>query len=365
MTPLLTLMLLAAPCPTRPSWPTTQWPIAEVAGREVEVAALEQYTFTLTGTDAERKGLRTDSLLIIKGGQIIYERYARGWAANNRHISWSVAKSFSTALAGVAVRLGALSLTDSICTYLDAREELCPITVQDLMEFGSGMHWQEAYENQSYQYSSVIAMLLGEGHADMTKFVLGHKKEVGPGERFNYSTGEATVLSEVVRRAGVKKGLGDDWFWSEFFDRIGMKSAVFEGDKVGAPGGGSYVFATSRDYARFGFLYLNDGCWAGARVLPEDWVKRSTTMSEVFRIGAPASSDTPNGWMWWMNEVLPSTGERPWKDAPVDTYAAIGHWGQYVVVVPSRDVVIVRTGDDRAEGLDLNLLIPLALEVAR
>jgi CubicO group peptidase (beta-lactamase class C family) len=278
-----------------------------------------------------------------------------------------VAKSFSTALTGVAAAKGALKVSDSICDYVKAREELCAVTVQNLMEFGSGMQWQETYENKSYQFSSVIAMLLGEGHRDMISFVLSHKKQVDPGTRFQYSTGEAGLLSEVARQAGLKKGLGEDWFWTDFFDRIGMKSAVFEGDVKGQPGGGSYVFATARDFARFGYLYLNDGCWESQRVLPDGWVKSSSTMSGTFKNGAPESEDTPNGWMFWLNDIPPSKTERPWKDAPEDTYAALGHWGQKIFIIPSKDVVIVRTGDDResGKGLDENELIKRSLEVAK
>ncbi len=369
MTSLLVLTLLSAPCPTRASWPTADWPVGDLQGvrtrRAAEVKALEDYLFTLTGADSERKGLRTDALIIVKSGTVIYEAYARGWSANKRHISWSVAKSFSTALAGVAVQKGALNVSDSICSYVAARDELCPITVQNIMEFGSGLHWQEAYEKESYQYSSVIAMLLGEGHQDTVKFFLDHKKDHEPGTTFNYSTGEAMLVSEVVRQAGLQQGFDKNWFWSDFFDRLGMSSTILSGDVKGAPGGGSYIFATARDYARFGYLYLNDGCWEGKRVLPEGWVKSSTTMSNTFKVGAPDSEDTPNGWMWWLNEVAPKKGERPWKDAPADAYSAIGHWGQYVAVVPSEDLVVVRLGDDRDEGMELNKLIPLSIEVAK
>src|SRR4051812_23027469 len=115
------LLSLLAVCPTRSSWPTTEWPaqISDTArARATEIAALEQYAFTLTGADADRVGLRTDSVLIVKGGTIIYERYARGFAANNRHISWSVAKSFSTMLVGVAANKGVLKVSDSISKYL-------------------------------------------------------------------------------------------------------------------------------------------------------------------------------------------------------------------------------------------------------
>src|SRR5687767_6262717 len=107
----------AAPCPIRNQWPTTEWPSrveAVATARAGEIKALEDYAFTLTGTDRERLGLRTDSLLVIQNSEVIYEKYARGWDASKRHISWSVNKSITSALTGVAVAEGALSIDDSI-----------------------------------------------------------------------------------------------------------------------------------------------------------------------------------------------------------------------------------------------------------
>ena len=174
------LSILAAPCPERASWPTQDWPTSKMAAtkrdRAAEIAELEKYLFTLEEPDSAREGLRTDGLLIVKGGELIYERYARGYSAKNRHLSFSVAKSITAALTGVAVSKNALRVTDSICDYVPARSELCSITVQNLMEFGSGLHWQEEYENETYQYSSVLAMLFGEGHNDSTRFILSLRK---------------------------------------------------------------------------------------------------------------------------------------------------------------------------------------------
>ncbi len=355
-------------CPVRLSpFPTESWTkdTSVTASRTTELKALEDYAFTLTGTDAQRKGVRTDALVIIKSGKIVYERYGRGFDETKRHISWSVAKSITSALTGVAAKKGVIKTSDSICTYLKgARQDLCPITVQNLLEFGSGMHWQEAYENQSYQYSSVISMLFGEGHRDMTSFILSHRKAHEPGTFFNYSTGEADLLAEVVRQAA-EPTLGKDWMWTEFFDRIGMKSAVVQADLKGMPEGGSHVFATARDFAKFGYLFLNDGCWNGERLLPDNWVKNSKTPSQTYLTGGGTDEEpTANGWMWWLNSNLPKFTEKPWPDAPDDAYTAIGHWGQWVVVVPSRDAVIVRLGDDRdADGMSTKKLIPLALAV--
>jgi CubicO group peptidase (beta-lactamase class C family) len=327
---------------------------------------MESYLFTLQQPDSARQGVRTDGLVIIKHGKLIYERYARGYDATKRHLSWSVAKSFSSALTGVAVHQGALQLSDSICKHLPGYTgAVCDIKVADLLVFGSGLAWQEGYEHESYQLSSVIAMFFGRAHHDHLKHILGHRIAAPPGTQYLYSTGEAELLAAVAKKA-LQPGHGKDAFWTLLFDKIGMPGTVLEEDELGTPTGGSHLFSTPRDYAKFGYLFLNDGCWKGERLLPEGWVAASTTPSPVFVASSPAESTTPAGYMWWLNRPVPSRGRpKPWPNAPDDTYLADGHWGQYVVVVPSEDAVIVRTGDDRNGKAELDQLIKLALEVAR
>jgi CubicO group peptidase (beta-lactamase class C family) len=337
--------------------------------RAAEIAALEQYAFTLTGTDAERQGLRTDSLLIVKNGQIVYERYARGWDASKPHIAWSVSKSVTSALAGVAVQRGIASVDDKINRFVtvsnpDPRAQ--DVTIRHLLEFGSGFDWRESYEHESYQVSSVLAMLYGVGHQDAVRFVTSHPLRDAPGTSWDYSTGDSTLLASVISAAMVP-GFGEDFAHQVLFDPIGMKSAVLERDPRGGRFGGSYVYATAQDFARFGYLYLNDGCWNGTRLLPPGWVTSSTTVAPAYRVKVVHPESEPNGWQWWLNQAVPEQGLNalPWPDSPGDAYAAEGHWGQRIIVIPSQDLVIVRTGDDRNATQQLNDLIPLCLAVAR
>jgi CubicO group peptidase (beta-lactamase class C family) len=371
---LVSSVTFAQNCPTRAAWPTAGWPtqLVDRTAKAAQVKALEDAFFTLDGADGDRKGLRTDGLVIIKGGTMVYEKYGRTYDETKPHISWSVAKSVSSALVGVAVKQKALTLDDSICKYVSGYSgQICDIHVKDPITFGTGLAWQEGYENEPYQTSSVISMLYGVGHGDQIKHILTHKLDAAPGTRWMYSTGDAELASTIAKNALIGR-FGKDAFWTLFFDKIGMTSAVVEEDGLGAPQGGSMVYATPRDYAKFGFLFLNDGCWNGERLLPEGWVKSSTTPSEVFVASAPESEDTPSGYSWWLNRPIPAAPRlprapkgKPWKDSPDDTYTAIGHWGQYVVVVPSQDLVIVRTGDDRNKGLDINQLVTLSMEVAQ
>lgn len=366
---LVTLASVASAqtCPTRTSWPTAEWPKQLVTGKDAQVKALEDFAFTLEGADQERKGYRTNGLVIIKNGTIVYERYARGFDETKRHLSWSVAKSVSSALVGIGVRDGLISLSDSICVHLPeySGTPQCAITVKDAITFGTALDWQEEYEDQSYQVSSVIAMLFGSGHRDQLSHIINHKLVGEPGKVWSYSTGDAELASAIAKRALARK-YGNDAFWKVLFDPIGMPRTAFEEDVKGTPLGGSMVYATTRDFAKFGFLFLNDGCWNGTRIVPEGWVKASTTPSDVFVNSAPEGEKTPSGYAWWLNRALPSRNlPLPWPDVPDDTFAALGHWGQRIIVVPSEDVVIARVGDDRKGSIDVNTLTRFALEVTR
>lgn len=349
---------LAAPCPTRSYWPTTDWSsiASSVATtKAAQVQALEQYAFTLTGTDDQRLGIRTDSVIVVHGGQIIYEKYARGWGPTNRHFLWSVSKSITNALAGIAVGQGQLSLTDSICQHLpDTPNTHCTVTVQNLLEFTSGTKWNEDYEGSSasYQASSVLAMLYGVGHKDMAGFVASQPLSSTPGTTFAYSTGETTLLAAVVQ-GSMAASFPPTWPWDFLFTPIGVTSAVFERDPKGHFVGGAYAYATPRDLAKFGYLFLNDGCWETGRILPDGWVSSS--------IAPNAVSQGQQGRQWWTNY----TPTPRWPDAPRDAYAALGHWGQYILIVPSLDLIVVRTGDDRNGGIDENQLLKLAIAVAQ
>jgi CubicO group peptidase (beta-lactamase class C family) len=272
----------------------------------------------------------------------------------------------------VAVRQGMLGLDDSICKHLTQFEgqDACRLTVRHVLTFTSGLDWNEGYENAPYQESSVIAMLFGVGHHDaLSHVLLTHKLTADPGTRWSYSTGDAVVVASLAK-AALSRMHGPTAFWTQLFDKLGTKRVVFEEDAKGAVQGGSLLYATPRDFARFGHLMMRDGCWNGQRLLPEGWVRDSLTVSPQFATrtlnDATERNPTPNGYSWWVNQPTPSRGwARPWPDAPPDTFAAIGHWGQFVLVVPSEQVVIVRTGDDRNASMRINDIIKYALPVTR
>ncbi len=361
----------AQSCPANDRWPSPDWPsrteeFARTRGEQIR--ALEEYAFTLQGADEDRIGVRTDGVVVIHRGEIVYERYARGFTAEKRHLAWSVSKSFINALVGRGVLLGELAVEDSICKHApDLPESHCGITLRHLLEFASGLDWKETYEGQSNQASSVLAMLYGKGWRDMAAFVASHAPRDPPGESWAYSSGDTTLLSSVIGRTLSAKH-GERWPWVLLFDRIGMRRATWERDAKGNLVGSSYLYAPPRELAKLGYLYLHGGCWNGERLLPEDWIARSTQVSEPL-LKKPLYRDAGDvqGWQFWLNRPVPSLDgdARPHEDLPEDMYAARGHWGQQISVYPSEDLVVVRVADDRDGSFDFNRFGALVLAMVR
>lgn len=356
--------LAVAACPERDTWPTQDWPQGALpAGREQALKAFEDYAFTLEGKDEDRNGIRTDGVLIIHRGRLVYERYARGFKASQRHLGWSMSKSVTNALTAVAVGHGAVSLDDSICKHVKVTNEAaCAITVRNLLEFSSGLDWKEDYENGSLQTSSVLAMLYGEGRQDMVGFITSHVLRDKPGTSWEYSSGDATLLAGVVE-AAMRPRFGDGWEWKLLFEPVGARSAIFERDGKGTLVGSSLMHATPRDWAKLGFLFLNDGCWEGQRLLPEGWVAHSVAVPEsIKQKRVDWDPGDVNGWQLWLNRPVPGFQEqRPWPNAPEDAFAIRGHWGQSVTIIPSLDLVVVRVADDRKKAFDLNAFLARAI----
>ncbi len=361
----------ASTCPALRSYPGESWPdrSQEVAQQRPEqLAALEDYLFPpgLDWDDEQRRGVRTDGIVIVHKGDVVYERYDHGYDSQSRHIAWSASKSFTNALAGVALERGLLELDDSICEHVEVgSQESCQVTLRHALEFSTGFQWRETYEGQSPTASSVLAMLYGQGRTDMAAFVTGHPLRDPPGETWMYSSGDTNVASAVLG-AVLAPAHGEHYPWKLLFEPIGMGSAVWERDGAGTYVGSSYVYATTRDFARFGWLLLNEGCWEQRRLLPEGWVAASTQVSEPFRKRPmDHGGGAVQGRGFWLNRRVPEAGldGLPWPNAPEGSFAALGHWRQSIYVLPQAELVIARNGDDRDGSYLHNETLRLALEL--
>jgi CubicO group peptidase (beta-lactamase class C family) len=181
----------------------------------------------------------------------------------------------------------------------------------------------------------------------MAAYAASEPLDAKPDTVWNYSSGTANILSRIIRDA-LGGEITDYWAFpqKDFFHRIDMNSAILEPDASGTFVGSSYMYATGRDWARFGLLFAQDGLWNGERILPEGWVDYSRTPT-------PASLGEYGG-MWWLNAGEPGKPEtKEWPDLPDDIYYAEGHDGQDVLIIPSQNMVIVRLSISRNGSWDM------------
>lgn len=315
--------------------PNPPTPAVKEAAREESSPKLEDVIARAFSEPDPQRPRRTLAVVVMRDGRVLYERYAAGIGPETPLIGWSMAKSVTNALVGILVLQGRLALDAPvpIPEWKAAGDPRAEITLDHLLRMSSGLRFDEG---MSSPRSDVMRMLLDVGDAAALAI---HKDLVAPpGTRWQYASGTSNILARVIRNA-----LHDDASYlafprHELFDRIGMSSAVLETDASGTFVGSSYMYATARDWARFGTLYLRDGVWNGERLLPEGWVKYSTSL-------APADPQQRYGAHFWLRiaDEYRGTGAQ----LPVGTYHAVGYGGQFVTVVPARKVVIVRLGDTR------------------
>ena len=350
---LLVSSLCAASLTQAETWPGADWSRAE-APSSAALEAFSAYAFP-PRDDVSRQGIRTDALLVIRDGQIIYERYAGPTKASTPHLTWSVSKSLLAATLGVAYGEGRFKLSEAAATYYPPFAAHPEVKLGHLFNWASGLNWQEDYEYAPLN-SSVVAMLYTRGRTDMPAFVASHQGEATPGSRSRYSRGDSNVLSAALKgMVGAK--VYADYPWTALFEPLGITSAVWETDASGTFVGSSYAYMTARDLARVGLLMQRDGRWGERQLLPKAWVEFNRTAFAAYQ---PLPGEAVPGGHWWLNQAVAGAA-KPWADAPADSFAALGHWGQALYVLPSEGLVIVRYADDRDKSYQHNELLKRAL----
>ncbi len=330
-------------------------------------------TPNMSGDLDTRLGDKTEVVLVVHKGKIIFEEYRSGYHKDMPHQLWSIGKSVTNAFIGIAVQEGKLSLNDSICEYLETQGEVantswhCDITVRNLLHWSSSLKWQEWLGLFKLKRSSMFAMFYGEGRSDTARFVFNHGMEGPAGKHFTYSTGDTVLLWAILRRA-YGEAEYETLPWTKLFDRIGLTDVTIERDPTGLYFGGSHIFMKPRDLARYAQFFLNDGVLPGGEsLLPPNWRNFSTALAPSM-IGHNGSHthDMGAGAHWWLNiAISKSNVELPWPDAPADTFAAMGVFGQTLIIIPSRDLIIIRLANDWSREFDRNRLVKLALALLK
>ena len=264
------------------------------------------------------------AFVVLHEGKVVAERYREGLGAQTRLLSWSMAKSFTNALAGVMYGDGLVDVFAPTGIPEWQGDERAAITLNDLMQMQSGLQWNEDYGNRS----DVNLMLHRE--KDMGLFAIDKPLEHKPGTFWYYSSGSTNIVMRYLRGKFASDKEFLTYYRERVFAPLGIRNAVFEPDMSGTPVGSSYLYITAREFASFGQLYLDDGVFQGRRILPEGWVEYSVT---------PASASNDGyGAFFWLNK------DKFWPDIPEDMFNCQGHDGQEIFIIPSKDLVVVVLG---------------------
>lgn len=315
------------------TYPTHDWLTSEVDS-SVDIKALDAGVSLLV-SQPEKFGT-TLALVVVHNGKVVREIYGQDTNEKTTLISWSMAKSITQAMVAMAVGDGLLSIEDDHLFPEWENDDRALITLGNLLNMSSGLEWVEDYVDE--KVSDVIEMLFGTDKyvGDHAAYAASKNLEAIPGSKYMYSSGTTNLVTKILSRAlGEQAGSFDAmtrYMHSRLFEPLGMSSALGRFDLSGNFVGSSYVYATARDFARFGYLYLKDGIWDGSRLLPDGWVNYSRT---------PIARDSENGLDY---------GAHVWM-FPNDpgSIAALGYEGQFTWVSPRRNLVVVRMGKTDAE----------------
>jgi CubicO group peptidase (beta-lactamase class C family) len=302
------------------------WP----QGGRVDASRDPQIARILDDTALTGPGMR--AVVVVKDGRIVGERYGEGFSDKIPLLGWSMTKTVNAALIGTVVKAGKMSVDDTGLFASWKADGRGAISLADLMAMASGLQFSEDYGD----VADVTRMLFLE--SDMAGFAEAKPLVDEVGKVFSYSSGTAVLLSRLWQDA---LGDGDKalaWPRVALFDPLGMQSAVLEADEHGTFVGSSYLYATARDWARFGQFLLQEGVWNGEQVLPAGfvaWMREKSPANDVYGKGqlwleGPGDEDDP--------------GAGVAVGLPADTFWMQGHDGQTIAIIPSERLVVVRLG---------------------
>ena len=291
----------------------------------------------------------TRAVIVIQDGQIAAERYAPGYDADTRFVSWSMAKTVTAVMIGMLVADGQLRLDDSppVPEWQRPGDPRGEITLRQLLQMRAGLRHTEAGD-PPYD-SSEVRMLFLDGRDDMAQWAKEQPLEAEPGAKFEYSSNTTVILADIAARV-IAKGSEDadtrrravtEFLQARLFGPLGMTSVVPEFDASGTLIGGSLIHASARDWAKFGEFLRNGGSVGGAQLVPRRWVEFMTSSSPRAEF---------YGAQTWLNVGADNADNALYPIAePQGVFAAIGHMGQYVIVSPRQKLTLVRLGHSDAE----------------
>lgn len=340
--------------PAGVNWPTVEWPTAS-PDNDVDIITLNSalsklFDHGVNPPDGQGISLAT---LVVHRGQIVAERYgiqpdtAFGSGGPVDHdttlISWSMAKSMTQALLSIVIDEIGIDVDAPVDIAEWASDGRSKITLRQLLQMRDGLDFVEDYivDESGNSVSHVIDMLFGSGAEDVATYARSRPLKNEPGSVWSYSSGTTNIICSLLRQY-IGDGDVAELLKQRIFDTLGMTTATARVDNAGNFIGSSYVYATARDFAKFGYLYLRGGQWQDAQIVPREWV-------EAARVQHATDHESGHGYglQWWI-----------WKSI-AGCMSAQGYEGQRIIVMPDRDLVVVHLGKwvaETAPALDNHLL---------
>lgn len=290
--------------------------------QQAKIAKALGEAFIEDNPEAPTKNSR--AALVLYKGQLIAEQYAPGFNKDSRLMGWSMTKSLTASMFSMLESEGKVNKTDVTEIPEWQNDERKNITWTHLLHMNSGLRWEERYDN----VSDAVLMLFNSDA--IGGYAIQMPLESQPDTRWNYSSGTSNIIATTMRRYFNSTDEYVRYPYEHLFYKIGANSMVIETDATGSFVGSSYSWATAKDWARLGQLYLQDGKWAGEQILSKDWIN-------FVNEEAPNSNGIYGG-HFWLNKGM------RYPDAPKDLYSMDGFQGQMVFIIPSKDLVVVRLG---------------------
>ena len=315
----ITSSAIAAPPDQDAVWPTKGWIDSAPEAQGMDSARLAEMF-----TAVQERAINLHSVVITRGGVLVAEAYAPPETAEARQNLYSVTKSVTAMLFGMAWDDGSIeSLDQPVADYFPAwaEDERTAITLEDMLTMRSGLAWPDTF------MMLTLAMAASD---DWVEFVLDRPSDVPPGTEFVYNSGTTHLLSAITQIATGQPA--QDFGQDRLFDPLGIapEDFVWQSDPQGVTSGAWGLLMTARDAAKIGYLMLRDGMWGGERLLSSDWIAMATTPYVEF------DADRDYGYQWWV-----------YHDG--EYYAATGAFGQMLIVMPTLDLVVVMTADENGE----------------
>ncbi|MEL7541723.1 MAG: serine hydrolase [Pseudomonadota bacterium] len=316
--------------PDETPWPTQDWPTGDLPSALDHAAfqSLIERGFTDKTTLGD-----THAFLAVQAGRLVAEHYDDQHGPEDTYHSWSMAKSITHALTGIAISEGAVDLhaPAKVSEWRAPGDPRGEITLEQLLRMVSGLEFTEEYQDAGISHT--IEMLFGAGKSDVAHYAANKSLAHPPGTAWSYSSGTTNIICRLLAEAMQLDRDGFELFLrTRLFDPIGMRSAQPKFDAAGTFLGSSFCFCTARDFARFGLLYLRGGVWDGQHILDPEWVDHARTPTPIVPVDEPMGY----GAHWWLNMAGPGS------------FSANGYDGQYIVLVPQKDLILVRHGMSEA-----------------